>query len=248
MGAHQLQPRPSLALSAVEADLSGAAIDQFAVALGGRQAVLDTLAIGSAAPEIDRITRLLEDPRYAGWSLRKICGLAGITVADLFGAFRKATLIKAHLEATTKVAASLVAVVEDVMQRSRPQQLTCPTCLGTTSYTPEPTKKDPQPEPRVCPTCRRSAIPGTIVELPDLDRQKVALELGQLLQSRSGISIQQNTLAVGASGGSPAPTGTAPGSLEALQQAVHTLLYPRAAVADAAPVVEGQVIPPAEDP
>lgn len=217
------QVRPDLLLTEDEADLSSAAVDAFTIAIGGRTALLDTLVVADGTPEVHQIVRLLVDPRYGGWSLRRICALAGLTIADLFTAYRKALLVKAHLQATRLVTDNLVAVVDDVMKRSQPYEATCETCNGSASVTPEPTKLIPNPIAAPCLTCKGT---GTLRCLPDLDRQKLALELGQLVQSRAGINIQQNSVSLtpgGAGGG-----GGAPGALEQLQQAVQAVLYPRA--------------------
>lgn len=213
--------RPDLSLTDAEADLSAAAVDAFTVAIGGRQALLDALVVASGSADVDKVTNLLIDPRYGGWSLRRICALAGLSVADLFRAYQKALVVKAHLQATRIVTAQLTHVVDDIMRRSRPHDETCDSCEGTGTYTPEPSKKEPNPEPRSCPACRGR---GSVHCQPDLDRQKVALELGQLIQRQGGISIAQNNLTLPAGASSP----TAPGALEQLQQAVHETLYPRA--------------------
>jgi hypothetical protein len=235
--------RPPAHLTAEETDLSAAAIDAFTVAVGGRQQLLDTLAVANGAPDIDKVHRLLIDPSYAAWSLRKICRLAGLTVADLFVAYKKALIVRAHLEATQVIMGELVGVVQDVMARAQPQLHTCDTCHGTATYTPEPTKKRPNPEPIPCPTCKAT---GTVTEWPELDRQKVALELGQLLTSKAGILVQQNTL-VAPGGGMGAP-----GPLETLQQAVQDVLYPRAVPSDRAttaePPIDAEILAPEIEP
>jgi hypothetical protein len=209
--------RPDLSLSREEADLSAAAVDQFTVAIGGRQALLDTLVVADGTPEVHKIVDLLVDSRYGGWSLRRICAQAGLTIADLFVAYRKALIVRAHLQATRLVADHLVAVVDDVMKRAQPHEVPCADCGGLGHVTPEPTKAQPNPGPQPCETCRGG---GRLLQLPDLDRQKVALELGQLLRERGGILVQQQNLTLPAG-------GTAPGSLEQLQQAVQAVLYQR---------------------
>jgi hypothetical protein len=227
--------RPDLSLTDAEADLSSAAVDAFTVAIGGRQALLDALVVASGSPDVDRVTNLLVDPRYGGWTLRRICALAGLTVADLFRAYQKALVVRAHLQATRIVTSQLTAVVDDIMRRAQPHEDTCEACDGTGSFTPEPTKKVPNPEPKPCFTCRGK---GIVSRKPDLDRQKVALELGQLIQRQGGINIAQNNLTLPAGTSSP----TAPGALEQLQQAVHETLYPRARPLPAA------TAPPSESP
>lgn len=228
--------RPDLSLSSAEADLSSAAVEAFAVALGGRQALLESLTVAGGTPDIDKITNLLLDPRYGGWSLRRLCRAAGLTIADLFLAYKKALLVRAHLQATKIVADQLVQVVTDVMRRSQPYEAICEGCKGLGQVTAEPSTKHPNPSPLPCPACGGL---GRRTYLPELDRQKVALELGQLLQ-KSGINIQQNSLLLPAGGAS----STTPGALEQLQQAVNEVLYPRARLIDppAPPTVEGEVL------
>ncbi len=236
--------RPDLQLTPLESDLSAAAIDAFTVAIGGRDALLHALIIADTTPDVQKVTNLLIDPRYGGWSLRRICHHAGLTIADLFTAYRKALLVKAHLEATRIVSDRLVKVVEDVMARAQVHELTCESCGGVGQVTPEPSKKNPNPGPEACRTCRGK---GRITVYPDLDRQKVALELGQLLQRSGGISIAQNNLHMPIGGG---PVN-APGALEQLQQAVHGVLYPRRTVeepsAAATTVLDGETIAEANE-
>ena len=231
--------RPDLSLTPEEADLSSAAVDAFTVAIGGRAELLHALLVADGTPEVHKIVNLLIDPRYGGWSLRQICAQAGLTIADLFTSYKKALLVRAHLQATRTVVAQLPAVVADIMERSRPYEVTCDSCGGLGAVTPEPTKAVPNPTPGPCEPCRGT---GKLICLPDLDRQKVALELAQLIQQRGGINIQQNSLTLpAASGGSGAP-----GPLEQLQQAVHEVLYPRARTSEVEvarpPVVDGAIV------
>jgi len=53
---------------------------------------------------------------------------------------------------------------------------------------------------------------------PTVERHKLALELGQLLEKKGGLIVQQNAIAA-------TLTATAPGALEQLQQAVGDLLF-----------------------
>jgi hypothetical protein len=226
--------RPETDLSPQEATLSDAAIDAFTVALGGRQQLLDTLLVAESAPDVARITTLLIDPRYGGKSLRWICHHAHLTIAELFAAYQKALIVKAHLQATHLVADQLLGVVDDVMRRSQPHEVSCEDCAGRGQVTPAPTKAQPNPAPGPCASCGGR---GQVTRLPDLDRQKVALELGQLLQRSGGINLQQNLIA-------PPPSAsplTAPGTLEQLQHSVREIFSPPPAA------VEGQVVPPAAE-
>lgn len=210
-------------LTPAEQQASDQALDTFVAALGGREQLTAALTVGSGSPEVDRVLRLIDDPRYATWSLRKLCVAAGITVAEFFSAYRKAALVEAHLKAVQIIAGAIPGVVQDLMQRAQPHAIKCEPCNGIGTITTDPTPQIPNPIPQPCRACNGV---GTITVLPDLDRQKVALELGTLLQARGGLSIQQNVLTAG-SGAAPLGSGGA-GALDALQQAVHGLLRPTA--------------------
>jgi hypothetical protein len=188
-------------LTVVEAALNTGAIEVFTKAVGGRQQLAEVLAVASPAGELDTVTTYLLDPRYEAWSLSRLCTHAGITVAHLFAAYKKALLVRAQIEATHIIAAKLPPVVDDVMTRAAPQRVAC-SCLEATRP--------------ACPTCRGT---GLTTSEPAVDRQKLALELGQLLEKKGGIVMQQNTIAAGAL------ASTRTGALEQLHQAVGDLLF-----------------------
>jgi len=196
--------RGDTALGDVEAILNHEAIEVFAKAVGGRDLLADTLAVAGTGTDIERITTLLLDPRYASWSLARLCQTAGITVAELFASYRKALVLRAHIEATHIIARKLPPVVDDVMTRAAPHRQVCPKCLGTAAAGQGP-----------CALCQDS---GYVQSEPELDRQKLALELGQLLEKKGGFLMQQTNVTATLG-------GTAPGSLEQLQQAVGDLLF-----------------------
>lgn len=195
-------------LNQAEVDLSADAIEAFALAVGGRRQLLQTLAIADSAASSDKVINCLLDPTYASWSLRRICTYAGITVADLFATYKKACFVRAHVEATRIITERLPTIVGDVMARALPLPVTCPRCYGAPST----------PDTSPCPQCKGE---GTILAAPDLDRQKVALELGRVLERKGGVVMQQNQI----SASTQQVTMNAPGSLEQLQQAVGDLLF-----------------------
>src|SRR5262245_13943688 len=121
---------PERTLTAVEEDLSAEAVETFTAAVGGRQALIDALAIADVGGQADRVINILLDPRYNRYTIRQICTMAGITIADLFAAYKKAALAKAHIEAAHLIASKLVPVVEDVMTRAAPVEIVCPSCEG----------------------------------------------------------------------------------------------------------------------
>ena len=203
------------ALTAEELDANLSAIETFATAVGGRQSLLDTLAVADTAPECEKVVNLLLDPRYASWSLKRLCGIAGITVADLFAAYKKAMIVKAHIEATAIIARKLPPVVADVMTRAAPVDLPCEDCDG------KGTLQKRVGHALIDSPCRTCSGTGTVRSTPDLDRQKLALELGQLTQQRGGLSIVQQNL----NAASAASAALSSGPLEQLQQAVGDLLF-----------------------
>ena len=200
-----------VAPSAPERIAGEAALQAFVEALGGRSALLSALEIGSRHAAVDQVLDLLADPRYQSRSLRWICTQAGITAADLFAAFRTAKLAEAQIKATTRIAERIGPIVDDLLTRAAPYEGTCEECGGKGTITLRPTKKDPDPQPQTCDLCRGS---GRQIILPDLERQKVALELADLLKKGGGISITQQTMAIGEM------AGTKGGDLERLQQAM----------------------------
>ena len=223
-------------LSPQEIKANGDAIEVFVKALGGRQAVSDALAFAEPGPngELDQIVTLLLDPRYDRYPLRRLCGLANLTIVDLFAAYKKATLVRAHLEAYQHIAAHLVRVVEDVMRRAAPYEIPCGACAGSGSVRDA---KHPNRQPTTCQACGGH---GKLLQLPDLDRQKLALELGQLVARSAGVNVVQQTLAVSTASGAAAS-----GTLEALQQAVGDLLSGARPPASEAPAVEAEIVEPA---
>ena len=217
-------------LTPEELDLSTTAVLAFEAALGGRAALIDALAVAQDAPDVARVVDLLLDPRYDRCSLRRLCTMAGLTIADFFLAYKKATLVRAHIEAAPIIARKLVGIVDDLMTRAQPHYVPCSTCRGTGTVVPEPTRDQPNPRPEPCRACTN----GQVLLFPDLDRQKLALEVAELIKPRASLTFNQaNVLAPGGRG------PTAPGALEQLQQAASAILFARPA---AAPPVAGEVI------
>jgi len=226
--------RPPTRLTPREQQLNGEAVDAFAARVGGRQAFFDALSLGDGSSEMGRVLTYLEDERYTGWSLRKICAAVGLTVADLLLAYKKALMARAHVEAAVIVADSTPAVVTDVMTRATPQVVPCGGCNGTG-------RRSVEGAPMTCPACKGK---GTTLTTPNLDRQKLALELAGLTTKGAGVVVNNmNTATAGAT------AAHMPGTLEQLQQAVGELLFSptrRRAAAPAAPVAASPSTAPSE--
>lgn len=212
----------------------GAFLDQ----VGGRDMLLDTLSVAADAPEVERVVELLLDPRYTKTSLRRLCTMANLTVVDLFAAYKKAMIVQAHLQAYRLITQKLLPVVEDVMTRAAPYTVPCVECGATGSVAEGK-------ESIVCPACHGHKA---VIVHPDLDRQKLALELAQLVQKAAGLTVQQNTVHLPAGG---AGVG-GPGTLVDLQRAVREMLrgprQPLPIVEIPADPIEGVNGRPAPDP
>ena len=214
-------------------DLAAEPINAFEKALGGRSELVSQLSI-DATPEIRDLVEMLLDPRYDGRSLGWLAASVNIGLTDLLRAYRNAMLAKAQIAAAQAIARRLPDIVADVMKRAAPYTEPCHGCDGTKKMKVRPTKKVPTPDPEEidCTICRGK---GEITRVPELDRQRLALELGELIKTPRGgpTLLQQFNLNPGTTAGN-----SDPGSLERMQQAVGDILYSRHSVIDVEAVPE----------
>lgn len=185
--------------------------------LGGRAAVVGMLALAPLTPDLRYLLGLLGDPTHQTRSLAEICTMARILPGTLLQQLASATLLTGKVRANQKISQGIAAVVEDVMKRGAPYEDTCGECLGAGMITPDPTPQTPNPTPERCQTCRGT---GRLVYQPELERQKLAIEMAQLLPKGGGVNIavqQNNTLGAGA--------GMGGGLLDRLQTMSDQVLY-----------------------
>ena len=202
-----------------------APITRFEKALGGRQSVIGSLVIDSS-PEIQRFVKLLLNPENDRMTLGELATESNITLTDLLRAYRNATLAKAQILAVNKIAEALPDVAADVMKRALPQPALCPVCRGD-----KPKRKNG--EDQTCKTCDGT---GKIHRSPSVQRQRLALEIAELLKppKHGPALLAQFNINAAASPSSP----TAPGSFEQMQNAVSHVLYGRGPVIDVTPAPE----------
>jgi hypothetical protein len=213
------------------------ALGEIESAAGGRAALVEAL---SALPPNDKLTYvlgLLADPRHDARSLGSLCKAGGVGVGELIEAFKRGVHAKALIRAAVSIATHTPAVVEDVMVRAQPHLVDCHTCHGSLLMLhPDDATAHKIP----CTRCvDLNGIPtGKIVQQPDLDRQKLALDLANLLPKKGpSVVVDQRKSALFMQDASP-------GGLTKLTEAMDRILYPRTAAAEE--VLDGDVSTPTE--
>ena len=200
-------------------------IKEFEDALGGRKALIEALSSADAAEDIAEILTILADPKYDKDPLAKLCAHAGISPGQLFGAFKKAALIRGQILGTLKAAELVPRVVEEIGKTCVPYDEPCERCNGA-GYIESGEEKVAA---RACTACNGV---GSIHHAGDHDQQRTILELTGLIQKGSGVAVNVQTNNLLPSQGSVG------GSLEQLQQAVSELIYTR----PSPPPVEAEVV------
>lgn len=184
--------------------------------LGGRAELVGMLTLAPLTPDLRYVLGMLGDPNQRTASLAEICARGNILPGDLLRHLASAVMLKGKLKASQKIAAGIAAVTEDVMRRAAPYEAPCNGgCQGTGTITPDPTPAAPNPSPGPCELCQGT---GRLVYSPDLERQKLAIDMAQLLP-KGGIQIglnQVNNNNNNSGGG---------GAFEKFQEATDRVLY-----------------------
>ncbi len=208
--------------------------------LGGRAELVGMLSLAPLSPDLRYILGLLGDPRNEGKSLAAICAQGNVLPGELLKHLGSAALLKGKVQAQQAIGNGIARVTQDLMLKAAPYEAACHGCRGVGQVTPEPTTQMPNPSPQTCETCLGT---GVLVYQPDLERQKLAIEMAHLLPKGGGLQIlNQNIAQGGASGGV--------GALEQMQQLTDQLLYGDGGGLPPRPAedpVEGEVIG-ADDP
>jgi hypothetical protein len=205
--------------------------------LGGRAAIVGMLALAPLTPDLRYLLGLLGDPLNAQQSLAELCAVGNTLPGDLLKQLASAALLRGKVRASQTIGEGIAAVTTDVMRRAAPYEAACHTCLGVGKLTDDPTPAIPNPLPQPCTTCNGT---GTLLYQPDLERQKLAVDLAQLLPKSGGINIAQINQAAGGQA-----WGSGGGSLELVQQLTDKLLYASEGTPLDADLVEGAEPPAA---
>lgn len=173
-------------------------------ALGGRSQILSTLVQADLTDDEQLICDLLADPQNDNRSLAKVCGIAHYSLSRLLDLFKKAKGAEAYIKSVNRVYEKLPDIAGDIAERSVPQKARCGDCRGIGLVKRVDVDDDGKPKfsedgKRVwieeqCWPCEGT---GQITILPDLERQKLALQIGGLIKEKGPAVIvdQRNQLA-----------------------------------------------------
>lgn len=235
------------------------ALAAFESAAGGRGELAGILEAAPGA-EFELLAGLLADPANDRTSLAALCRRVGLSVRDFFLALRDARYSRMYAEIGLRVAAGLPAVAEDVVARAVPHWITCAECGGsgeqprapgdaggpagtanaaealpgplTEIGSPTPSAASHTPPAAQCLVCKGR---GQSFVLPELSRQKLALELGGVLRPGGGVQVGVQVGVIAGGGGGIA--GTSP----AFRGRTDQMLWEGEAESRSA-VVEAQVV------
>lgn len=185
--------------------------------LGGRSALVGLLVLAPLTPDLRYLLGLLGDPQHLRLSLADLCARANVFPGEVLKHLSAAALMAGKVQASQQIGLGIAAVAADVMRRAAPYDEPCEACQGIGTLTPEPSASQPNPSPRPCEAC---AGKGRVRMEPDLDRQKLAIEMAQLLPKSAGIQIGMQQNNGGSTGG-----GGLSGTLERLQALSDRVLY-----------------------
>jgi hypothetical protein len=228
------------ALARVERSLPARAssIATFEAQLGGREALVEILSQADSSPDIQDLLAWLGNPDFRNDSLASICRMANLTAGDVFLAYERALQTRARVLARIPIAQKLPDVAADTMKKALLHQVKCPECYGRGKVQHKLKQKDGSEilEVRDCFPCNGV---GKVDREPELDQQKLALELGEFCQ-KAGFTIQnQNTI----DNSKTVQVGSLGNTLAQLQASAAKSAFAPSATAPSIPApVEGEVV------
>ena len=215
--------------TAYDQPLAMAALHSLEKAMGGREAMVAALVAGPRGTPLDYVLDLLADPANHATSLSSLCARGEVSVGELLEAYKRGVTAMAQVAAIHKVAAAIPVIIEDLVNRAQPHYVQCDRCNGVGTVSVE----DAAPVP--CKACQGK---GTHYVLPELDRQKLALDMLKLLPKSALMAVQNNYAAP--------PTSATPAGHGALMLLVDRVLYPRRGDGDLAGDADPDPDPPLE--
>lgn len=244
--------RSEVDLAHYDAADAARAIDAIETAVGGRAAVVAALTLAPETDDLAYVIRLIADPSQDTRDLSAICRAGGVKIGEIIHALKQGLYARMLIQTTATITSHSPAVVEDIMVRAQQHYIDCPTCRGTLLIY-DRSQADPRNAPKIpCDACENpDGIPtGKVLVYPDLDRQKVALDLANLLPKKTAPSVVVDNRSV--SFGDASPEG-----LDRLLAATDDILYrsrrrdrPSTTVSDpdSGDVVDADPAPPSGPP
>ncbi len=173
------------------------AIDKIEEAAGGRSGLLEALSGLPASDDLAYVFGLIAAPDNDARKLSELCHAGDVSLGELLEALKKGVHARALVQAALTIAQHTPAVVADVMTRAQPHFVVCATCRGEQTvrdqeFTPDRKKGETfrTHAPRIeCEACRGT---GKVETVPDIDHQKLALDLAQLLPGKSPLVTVDN--------------------------------------------------------
>lgn len=211
----RMPPASSVKIAADVPQSIRQAIKAFEDQIGGRKALLEALSTADTSEDVRAVLDVIADPRCDKEPLAKLCAQGGVSPGQLFGAFRTAAIVRGQILGSLTAANVVPQVVEAIAKTALDHEIVCSACNGVGSFEEE--QADGKYKTRSCTGCNGQ---GRIRRDPDPDQQRTILELTGLVKSGGSqqVNVQANITA---------PTSSAGGSLEQLQQAVSELIYQR---------------------
>lgn len=242
MGSALVPPPKSRGTAALA--VAGRALDDFEAEVGGRGKLIDALLYAPDLPaDLAYVVGLVADPRNDARKLSTVCAAGDISIGELVEAFKRGLLAKAMVGAIQLVAERTPAIVEDVLTRSVPHEVDCPTCKGTDRI--RRTDLDGRITEEACGAC----VAGKVIVEPDFARQKFALtELAGLGSKGSGGPLVQIDQRDQRQQSLTLPSGVTPAAYAQLMGGVDQLLYgtPKAVEAEVVDSPPAPAYPSAE--
>jgi len=214
------------------------AISSFEKVVGGRGSLVAAMHANPELRDEQRIiVDLLSDPANDQTPIGEICHTAGVHIGDILQLFKSGRFARAQVEAIDKLAEKLPEIAEDFASRAVEREVACSGCRGTGDVI-----NPNDGEVTRCLNCRGT---GRVTEVPTLDRQRLAFELGGLgPRKEKGAGVNIGIF-------NPSHDARVTSSdLKDLREATTRLLYPgrhggedTSAVVDTSGATDAEVIP-----
>jgi len=161
-------------------------------ALGGRHSLIASLLQANLGDSENTFMELLADPRNDTANLAKIAGLAGLSVGRVLQIFKEAKGAEAYVRSINRIYDRLPDIAGDIADRSVPTTTRCALCRGTGVVdSTTGAAQVPGADPANLVACWPCEGLGKVVVHPDLERQKIALQIGGVLK-KDGTVIMGN--------------------------------------------------------